>query len=227
MKKSIYILLCCMSVCVFSQNEVLSPLDPKRLNIEDSYYSDCDLCPGFNYVESQGLIDESSPFTNTYLKSDDKVCRYAPSNIVDGNPATAWVEGVKGSGIGAEIIIPELLDVNSPVKIWAGYGKSEALFYANNRPKKVLVSILKAKNSGDSYDANDVIGCSQDSFGDFQTVESKAILLKDINGYQELQLPEFTIEKYLGFPAEYYDDSMKKIFWDYAYFLRLEILEIL
>ena len=242
MKKSLHILplllLYCVTVCAFSQNEaVLPPLGLRNFSIDGD---DCDLCPGDLGWNVEGA--ESSSFTNTYLKSDKQLCRYAPKSTTDGNPATAWVEGAKGSGIGAEIIIPRLLDLNRPVELWAGYGKSETLFYANNRPKKVLVSVLKAKGWGDWFEAHDATGCSG-GYGAFQVAASHTVLLKDFNGYQELKLPHFVIEMYRDFPEVYYrmdgtdrhfyeervkagGEPIKEAFWDYAYFLKLEILEV-
>ena len=231
MKTLSCIILYNLSTYVISQP---LPLDTELLSFE------CGTCPGFSY--SEGIGNEASGFTNTYLKSSDQVCRYAPINTTDGDPRTAWAEGVKGSGIGAEIIIPKVLDVNKPVEIWAGYGKSEALFYANNRPKKVLVSILKARPWGDWIDAHDMSGCSW-GYGDFQTVASSTIHLKDINGYQELRLPNFIVERYKDLPESYYSmdgtdryyyeesikgggKPMEETFWDHAYFLKLEILEV-
>ena len=206
----------------------LQPLDPHRLN---TLSDDCDLCPGFNYGEGMG--DEESPFTNTYLKSKT-TCVYAPKNTVDGDPKTAWVEGVKGIGIGAEIIIPKPFNPNNPVKIWAGYGKSNNLFYANNRPKKIKVSVLKAREAGDWVDPHDATGCSQLSFGGFKTVAFHTIDLQDVNGFQDLSLPSFRQEKYKDFPPKYYsmdwaereNHQEVEILWDYSYFLKLEILEV-
>ena len=63
-------------------------------------------------------------------------CTYTVGKITDNDPKTAWVEGVKGYGTGEVIIVP-CLDLTKPVKIWAGYGKSEAVYSTNSRPKKV------------------------------------------------------------------------------------------
>ncbi len=67
---------------------------------------------------------------------------YAPKNAVDGDDATAWVEGAPGHGVGESIMIT----FEQPMKIgtiWIknGYGKSRKLFQLNGRVKKANVQM--------------------------------------------------------------------------------------
>ena len=199
------------------------------------------LCPGFRHSEMGGNEEESA--CGNYLKSNKELCRYAPKNIVDGNISTAWVEASESGGIGDEVIVPRLLDVNRPVEIWAGYGKSEALFYANNRPRKLRVCVLSARGWGNWVDPHDMSQTSH-GYSDLTVVATHTVELKDINDYQPLELPDFSVCKYKDFPEEYYymdgtdlyfyeknlkegkREPYKKKFWDYAYFLKLKTLDI-
>ncbi|HEX4301974.1 MAG TPA: TIR domain-containing protein [Rhizomicrobium sp.] len=66
---------------------------------------------------------------------------YGPQNLFDGNPATAWCEGVAGPGDGQEIV----LEFSAPTVVGAitvvnGYAKSDATF-ANNNSVHTLTAI--------------------------------------------------------------------------------------
>jgi hypothetical protein len=136
-------------------------------------------------------------------------CRYAPGNLQDGNPATAWVEGTPEYGIGEVVIIP-CLDLSQPVEIWSGFGKSENLFQYNSRPSKVKVYIIQAK-----FDAEVQIG---KYYKDLQVIEQAEVSLRDFNGYQQLELPKFTPTQFIH--------PQSKAEMDYSYFLGIEILDI-
>lgn len=69
-----------------------------------------------------------------------KTASYTASNILDGQQATAWVEGVRGVGIGQSIDIDlgESAQLRGAKKIsgviYAGYQKSTASYQNNSRP---------------------------------------------------------------------------------------------
>jgi hypothetical protein len=68
---------------------------------------------------------------------------YHPSYVLDGNPKTAWVEGVDGNGESERITIPLTpLKSASAVKlrIRNGYQKSDTLFTANAVPRNVTIT---------------------------------------------------------------------------------------
>ena len=206
MKKSVYILLISCSF-LFAQTISCAQKTDKKTSPESSLsplflgnlnFDECDLCSGINYIN-----DEEPLMTHTYLKSIKKVCMYAPKNIVDGDPRTAWVEGAEGRGISAEVIVPIPLDMNRPVEIWTGYGKSKSLFHANNRPKKIKISVLKEEEWRDWIDAHDMMGFSG-GYGNFQRGRSTIVSLADVNGCQELAWPESSPRKHEDFPESYY-----------------------
>lgn len=69
--------------------------------------------------------------------------RYGGGNLFDGNPATAWVEGVGGQGEGESIVV-EFDRPRSPttIEVLNGYTKSAAIFAKNSR-----VRVLELRNS--------------------------------------------------------------------------------
>lgn len=112
--------------------------------------------------------------------------RHAPGAIADGDPSTAWAEGVEGPGH-HEIVVAVGLDPRRPVEIFSGHGKSTALFRQNRRPRRVRVHLLRSTQpsvatapwEGDYelYSAARVIGRAE-------------CTLRDHFGYQPLCLPK-------------------------------------
>lgn len=65
---------------------------------------------------------------------------YSAENLHDGNPSTAYVEGVSGDGIGQLIGIDLNNERNyeiSMIRIYPGYQKDESAFKKNSRPSKL------------------------------------------------------------------------------------------
>ncbi|MFB5652820.1 hypothetical protein ACE5IS_19440 [Leptospira wolffii] len=108
-------------------------------------------------------------------------CQYSAYSAQDNNTKTAWSEGAPNDGIG-EIVIVQV-EIDKPVKIWSGFGKTKELFNANNRPKEIEVYILQAAAS----DANQ---CCR-VFHELYIIGKGKVSLKDLNEYQALPLPKF------------------------------------
>lgn len=65
---------------------------------------------------------------------------YFPSNAVDVNKSTAWVEGAPDAGIGEWISFENNVAKEiSSIQIYNGYTKNEEVFWANNRLKKIRI----------------------------------------------------------------------------------------
>ncbi|MBW1877473.1 MAG: hypothetical protein JRJ84_03840 [Deltaproteobacteria bacterium] len=138
-------------------------------------------------------------------------CTYAPARAFDQDPATAWVEGVAGAGIGQAIAVA--VDPQQPVEIWAGYGKSDAVFTSNARPRQVRVTTLQAHRM--DYAEGTVEGA--EIFGLVQVVDSHVVELLDQNAWQPLALPTkaldagvrglISIEILTTFPGAKYQDT--------------------
>jgi hypothetical protein len=90
-------------------------------------------------------VDASSFLWNDWNKF---VENYHPNYVADDDPATAWVEGAKGSGAGEWLRIQTTpLDRTTAVRLHIrnGYQKSKVLFQANARAKDVTLRLLPSK----------------------------------------------------------------------------------
>lgn len=70
---------------------------------------------------------------------------YHPSYVLDGNPATAWVEGVDGDGEGEALSfrVSRIRAAKSVrIRVRNGYQKSEGLLTANAAPKDVVIRLV-------------------------------------------------------------------------------------
>ncbi len=66
---------------------------------------------------------------------------YLQSNLLDGNPATAWVEGQSGDGIDAFLTLEFAGSKTvSELQLTNGYAKSESIFAKNNRVRDIEVT---------------------------------------------------------------------------------------
>ena len=95
----------------------------------------------------------SSYLQSNWNKYDEN---YHPSYALDGNPKTAWVEGVDGNGEGQTLSIP-VSDIKTAravrLRIFNGYQKSAALLDANAAPAEVTIVVRDA--------GGDVVGTQQ------------------------------------------------------------------
>jgi len=135
-------------------------------------------------------------------------CKYAPGLVTDGDTKTAWVEGAKDYGVG-ELIIVSCLDLKKPLQIWSGYGKSPTIFTQNSRPKKIKTMIIRGDTPGRTQYGT--------YYEHLQVIKQMDIELKDINGFQSLTIPSYTVSKY--------DDSNQNQM-EYDYFLGIVIVDV-
>ena len=87
------------------------------------------------------LEDGESRFDQNYLAF------YA----LDGDPKTAWVEGVKGNGEGQVLTLmlpPDVVGKHMKIEIWNGLQASAALLAANAAPKDVHIEVKGATVAG-------------------------------------------------------------------------------
>lgn len=124
---------------------------------------------------------------------------YLPLYVADDDPATAWVEGVKGRGEGEALEWwgPTLTKAKSfRVFVRNGFQKSDKLFRANARPRKVKLEPLVQGETGPQ-----VTGTA---------LETE---LKDVLGWQEVRLPVpakvdgVRLTLVSTFPGTAYDDT--------------------
>jgi hypothetical protein len=158
--------------------------------------------------------DDSFPEASDYSwKYSEWTSTYGAVNLSDHSPATAWAEGESGPGIG-EVVIASLdkLQRGKKIRIWPGYGKSQALYLANNRPREVKLYLLETT----CYAATPCCGL----YTDLHVVLSWTHVLADKNNYQEVSVPE-------PFPVRQ-ATATKEPPCDYepSYFIAIEILSV-
>ncbi len=226
MKKTILITILLYSFNVFSQEESFPCLEAnpelaklfQGKTLEHLYVHDCsgvglgELATSFLKPSGKAPQIIKDPSGEEPPEDTDYInwtCKYSPGQIADGSITTAWVEGVKGYGIGEAVIIP-CLNLKKPVEIWNGYGKSQKLYKYNSRASKVKVSIIRAKMEGVTQ-----YGIM---YEDVKIVSSIIVNLKDVNNYQKIKIPNYNVETYVH---EAFDSKI-----EYAYFLGIEILDV-
>jgi hypothetical protein len=82
---------------------------------------------------------------SSVLESDEPLreSRYGPEKALDGDPGTAWVEGVPGPGIGESFFLA-LEHIPEAFGFYNGYAKNQNLFNKNHRVKELKVRIYAA-----------------------------------------------------------------------------------
>lgn len=100
-------------------------------NLKDSSSED--------YKSLDKIKASSIAASSTLPKS--KVSAYNPSQIIDGDTATCWCEGVKGNGIGQSFTIrfTKTMEIGT-LKILPGYGKSVSTYLENNSVRKAKIT---------------------------------------------------------------------------------------
>lgn len=116
-------------------------------------------------VDSAPLLppEFSEASASSTLPPDGVTSYYGPYNAVDGDFTTAWSEGASGDGLGEWI----QLSASTPqrihrVSIVNGYPKTEEIYYYNNRPKDVTITL------SDGYEVHATLS---DLYRTWQTIE--------------------------------------------------------
>lgn len=107
--------------------------------------------------------------------------KYGPQNLVDGNPATAWCEGVAGPGNGQEISIAFSRPVIvSQIIVVNGYAKSDDTF-RNNNSIHTLTAIWP-DNSTSTLDLADSMAPHAIPTGHTEPVQRLRFRIESVNG---------------------------------------------
>jgi hypothetical protein len=145
------------------------------------------------YLASSEL-DDGSPF--------DELGEYGAHNLFDMDGTTAWVEGVKGDGIGESVYVGMGDRLNEIICIVNGYQKSGDLYFKNNRPKILRLSLFVGfMIPGEVTEIISV--CRIRQFGN-----ENLITLKDTLGPQEFKLPFDRLK------AVEFEEQSKQLFLD-------------
>jgi len=150
---------------------------------------------GLHSVSSE--LDEVNPF--------EELGEYGAHNLFDKDGSTAWVEGVKGDGIGESVYIGMGDRLNEIICIVNGYQKSRSIYFKNNRPKTLRLSLFVGfMIPGEVTEIVSV--CRIRQFGN-----EKLIILRDTLGPQEFRLP-FNLLK----ASEFEEQSMQLFLNDFG-----------
>lgn len=100
-----------------------------------------------DYMYKNGIIEKSISLKDSKTTASSNLKEYSPNLLLDNNKKTAWVEGVKGDGIGEWIKLDFKKDIEiSNIAILNGYGKTVNLYYKNNRVKKVKIEFSNGEH---------------------------------------------------------------------------------
>ncbi|MCF6182306.1 hypothetical protein [Lutibacter sp.] len=134
--KSFSILLAAILIfCFFSPNTLSAQENNKMQELYLLDKSDFN-----NYVEF--MSDDIKDFFNPQKSS-----QYPSVNLFDGYLKTCWVVGYAKTGKHSALYVKLPTQINLDkiiLNIFSGYGKSEALYYKNTRPKKLKIAIFSA-----------------------------------------------------------------------------------
>lgn len=123
---------------------------------------------------------------------------YGVTNLIDGDPSTAWVEGAPGDGEGEWIEVEFRDFVPHAIGILNGYTKSEETYYQNNRVKRCEVEFIDP-------DGNRVTVSQGDGYGDGHVFE------RDFEAYNPDSPWAFASFIFMAFPDNQSSFSSGKI----------------
>ena len=124
--------------------------------------------------------------------------KYDIGHIIDKNIKTAWVEGVKGDGIGEYILIA-VPEETRTINIFSGYGQNISLFYKNNRPGKIRLSYFLGVE--DAFP-----GQYSSHYKAVKFADEYIITLKDTIALQHFDFPFRDINKLAAFRKKCLED---------------------
>jgi len=107
--------------------------------------------------------------------------KYGSTNLGDNDPATCWAEGSESDGSNEFIWLTIPYDTQI-LRIRNGYQKSESIYFANNRPKKIEIQFFAC------YEPSGYVTESHNGFFISEKLYSDQDILEDKLGYQDINL---------------------------------------
>ena len=92
----------------------------------------------FDINESTSYLEHSSDGGGDIVSGDEY---YGVKKLTDGDPRTAWVEGVSGYGIGEGFEVSNSSFFESYLEVYNGYQKTPKTWKENSRVKKLKLYI--------------------------------------------------------------------------------------
>ena len=136
---------------------------------------------------------------SSVLKTDEiNIYNYEPKNLFDDDLNTAWCEGTKGRGEGQWVEFNFAGNVSvGAIGIINGYTKREALYYANNRIKKIKLDV---EYQPEEYQKHS--GGSKTNVKETTVIDLKELQFNELN--KNVQAP------FISWLADY-DDSYRRM----------------
>jgi hypothetical protein len=101
--------------------------------------------------QPRNLSPQASARASSVLPAD-RTASYEPWKAIDGNLATAWVEGVRGPGIGETLTLdfPDTVEITH-IGIAVGYDRDQETFVANNRVRRAAITFSSGYHIDQSF----------------------------------------------------------------------------
>lgn len=107
--------------------------------------------------------------------------RYGSLNLADNDATSCWAEGSKSDGTNEFIWMT--IPVNTiTIRIRNGYQKNETIYFANNRPKNIVLELYAC------YEPLTYVTESHNGFFISESIALSVLVLKDKLGYQDIKL---------------------------------------
>ena len=127
----------------------------------NTYFISSGVAQSNKWVEHMLYDNPYTSFCSTDFEkgiSNGNYGKYPVTNLFDGTLHTCWVAGNSQTAL-LYVKIPDAVNLNKLIlNIFSGYGKSQSLFLANARPKKVKVTVLAAFVP-DGYVSENAMAC--------------------------------------------------------------------
>lgn len=110
---------------------------------------------------------------------------YAPWKVIDGDPGTAWVEGKGDEGIDEFLVFGYGFEAMRFIEILPGFARNDNLFKANNRPKDIVIMLVKLDSGMEIRKIDDL---KNDKV---KVIKEYSLRLDDERKYQRFMLKGF------------------------------------
>ena len=154
------------------------------------------------WIQIQSNIDDTNPMDDVYnvsasseLAQPEYNLLHSADRLVDGTLDDAWSEGVDGQGEGEFITISlSNLRVLSGMVMYAGYQRSESLYYKNSRPS--LIRIAFDDGDFEEIPLMDVLGRQDLAFSRMHYASQVMITILSVypgNNYSDTVISELSL----------------------------------
>lgn len=146
-----------------------------------------------NFTENVDMSHVLTAYASKSLSENNMI--HLAERVLDGDLKTAWVEGADGQGLGESlgIVLDDVYTVNG-FYIYAGYQKSDDLYYKNSRPKEI--EILFSDGTINTIELEDVIGMQNVKFPHSVETSGIEITINSVyagNKYEDTAISEIQL----------------------------------